>query len=47
MEFYEESTVRLNAIRRIDLDYVEQPPDPNEPKADKYGFTDGVTKTME
>jgi hypothetical protein len=46
MEFYDDSPVRLNAIRRIDLDYVEEPQDPNEPKADKYGFTGGVTKTV-
>lgn len=45
MEFYEKSTVRLNAIRRIDTDYVEE--GTTEPKADKYGFTGGVTQTVQ
>ena len=46
MEFYDDSPVRLNAVRRIDLDYVEKSSDPTKPKADKYGFTAGVTKTV-
>jgi flagellar basal body rod protein FlgC len=45
MEFFDNSPVQLNAIRRIDPEY-EEPTDPNEPKADKYGFTAGVTKTV-
>ena len=46
MEFHDDSPVRLNAVRRIDLDYVEKSSDPTKPKADKYGFTAGVTKTV-
>ncbi|XP_028396564.1 TBC1 domain family member 10A-like [Dendronephthya gigantea] len=46
MEFYEDSSVQLHAVRRIDLDYVEPTSDPSKPEADKYGFTGGVTKTV-
>ena len=45
MEFYDDSPVQLNSIRRIDFDYVEEPDNTSKPKTDKYGFTDGVTKT--
>ncbi|XP_046840626.1 TBC1 domain family member 10A-like [Xenia sp. Carnegie-2017] len=47
MEFYDDSPVQLNSIRRIDFDYVEEPDNTSKPKTDKYGFTDGVTKTVE
>ena len=42
MEFHDKSPVVLNAIRRIDNDYVEEPKE-IQPKTDKYGFTGGVT----
>lgn len=47
MEFYDKSPVRLNAIRRIDMDYVEENPKETRPQTDKYGFTGGVTQTVQ
>lgn len=47
MEFYEDTSVRLNAIRRIDMDdnYAKEDEELG-PKADKFGFTGGVTQTV-